>query len=268
MSTPRRRLDREVVRRGLRPDLEAARTAIADGLVLVGGAPADKAERLVAPGEALVVLGPRPRYVGRGGEKLHGALQRFAIEVEGRVALDVGASTGGFTDCLLQHGAASVLAVDVGRNQLHERLRSDPRVTSRERTDIRALDPGVQADLVTVDVSFIALDRVLPAVLDHARRSADLVVLVKPQFEAERTVVSKGRGVVRDREVWAEVLASVAGTLQGLGGAIMGAMVSPLRGADGNVEFLLHVQAPGHGRSHPGGIDAAALADEAAGSGS
>jgi 23S rRNA (cytidine1920-2'-O)/16S rRNA (cytidine1409-2'-O)-methyltransferase len=213
------------------------------------------------------VLAPSPRYVGRAGEKLHAALDRFAIDVAGRVALDVGASTGGFTDCLLQHGAASVLAVDVGRNQLHERLGTDPRVTSRERTDIRRLDVpssmAVPPDVVTVDVSFIALRTVLPAVLCRSGCGADLVLLVKPQFEADHEVVSRGRGVVRDPEVWAAVLQGVDGALRGLGAAIMGAMVSPLRGADGNVEFLLHALAPGHGRAGLGVLDAAALAAEA-----
>ncbi len=236
--------------------------------MLVGGAPAPKPSRLVAPGEAVVVQGPPPRYVGRAGEKLHAALATFAVPVEGRAALDVGSSTGGFTDCLLQHGATSVLAVDVGRNQLHERLRSDPRVTSRERTDVRALEAGpggAPAPLVTVDVSFIALATVLPAVLALAAPGADVVLLVKPQFEAERAVVSRGRGVVRDPEVWADVLARVVSTLHGLGAAIMGGMVSPLHGADGNVEFLVHALAPGHGRAEPGTLDAAALAAAGAG---
>ncbi len=221
----------------------------------------------MAGDEPVVVLAPRPRYVGRAGEKLHAALEELGPPVTGRVALDVGSSTGGFTDCLLQHGAASVLAVDAGRNQLHERLRADPRVTSRERTDVRALAPepgGGWAELVTVDVSFIALRTVLPAVLTHAASGADLILLVKPQFEADHVVVSRGRGVVRDPSVWAEVLAAVASTLRGLGAAIMGAMVSPLHGADGNVEFLVHALAPGHGRVDPGSLDADALAVAAA----
>ncbi|CAN5561309.1 TlyA family rRNA (cytidine-2'-O)-methyltransferase [soil metagenome] len=235
--------------------------------MLVGGAPAPRAERLVAPHEPVVVQSPRPRYVGRAGEKLHGAMDHFDLRVEGHEALDVGASTGGFTDCLLQHGARTVLAVDVGRNQLHERIRDDPRVTSRERTDIRNLDPpsGPGAEIVTVDVSFILLRSVLPAVLLQARAGADLVLLVKPQFEADHVVVSRGRGVVRDPEVWTEVLIEVVNTLHGLGAAIMGAMVSPLHGVDGNVEFLIHARAPGHDRPDPGGLDARALSAAAAG---
>ncbi|WP_419146294.1 TlyA family RNA methyltransferase [Iamia majanohamensis] len=248
--------------------MASARAAIAEGRVLVGGAPAPKPTRLVAPGEAVVVQGPPPRYVGRAGEKLHAALEAFAVAPEGRAALDVGSSTGGFTDCLLQHGAASVLAVDVGRNQLHERLRADPRVTVRERTDVRSLPvpalPGGAA-VVTVDVSFISLRTVLPAVVAQAAPGADVVLLVKPQFEADRAVVSRGRGVVRDPAVWAEALRGVVRTLHDLGAAIMGAMVSPLHGADGNVELLVHALAPGHGRSDPGTVDVEGLVATAAG---
>jgi len=211
-----------------------------------------------------VALAPAPpRYVSRAGEKLHAALAGFGVPVEGRRALDVGSSTGGFTDCLLQHGAASVVAVDTGRHQLHEKLRHDPRVTVHERTDIRRLAPpllGGPADIVTVDVSFTSLRLVLPGALALSVPAADLVALVKPQHEAPRPVVSQGRGIVRDPEVWAAVLETTTGTLRTLGAAIMGAMVSPLHGADGNVEFLVHALAPGHGRGDLGTIDAAALA--------
>ena len=212
----------------------------------VGGAPASKPARLVAPDEPILVLGPAPRFVGRGGEKLDAALGRFALEVAGRRALDLGASTGGFTDCLLQRGACEVVAVDVGYGQLHERLRADPRVVVRERTNVRELRPGdlgAPADLVVADLSFISLRTVLPAVLALTSAGADLVLLVKPQFEAGREEASRGRGVIVDPEVWRRVLREVAGALDAEGAAIMGVMASPLTGADGNVEFLVHARA-------------------------
>lgn len=235
------------------------------GRVLVGGAPSTNPSRLVASGEVIRLAPDPPRYVSRAGEKLHAALHRFGIDVTGARALDVGSSTGGFTDCLLQHGAEQVVAVDVGRNQLHERLRADGRVRSRERTDIRALavEPSANPSTVaTVDVSFTSLRTVLPAVLAQLAPGAPAVLLVKPQFEADRAAVSRGRGVVRDPQIWVEVLDRTAGTVTDLGAAIMGTMVSPLRGADGNVEFLVHVLAPGHGRADLGHLDAAAVVAE------
>jgi 23S rRNA (cytidine1920-2'-O)/16S rRNA (cytidine1409-2'-O)-methyltransferase len=211
----------------------------------VDGAPATKPARLVAPGEALVVHGPPPRFVGRGGEKLEAALARFGVDVAGRRAVDLGASTGGFTDCLLQRGAASVVAVDVGYGQLHERLRADPRVDVRERTNARDLGPDDldgPADVLVGDLSFISLRTVAPAAVGLVRPNADLVLLVKPQFEAGRQEAAKGRGVISDPDVWRRVLEEVSGALEAAGAAIMGAMASPLTGADGNVEFLLHAR--------------------------
>jgi len=215
--------------------------------VIVSGAPAAKPARSVAPGEPIRILGPPPRFVGRGGEKLDAALERFGIEVEGRRALDAGASTGGFTDCLLQRGAVEVVAVDVGHGQLHERLRADPRVVNRERTNVRSVEPGAFGGtfpIVVADLSFISLRTVLPALLGQADPGADLVLLVKPQFEAGKAEVSRGRGVVADPEIWRRTVDDVQVACLDAGAAIMGAMVSPLRGADGNVEFLLHVAAP------------------------
>ena len=234
------------MRRGLAPSRTHAQADIAAGRVTVGGAPADKAARLVAPGEPIELLGPGPRFVGRGGEKLDAALTRFAVAVDGRRALDLGASTGGFTDCLLQRGASEVVAVDVGYGQLHERLRADDRVVVRERTNVRDLlpgDVGAPVPLVVADLSFISLRTVLPAVLALAAPGADLVLLVKPQFEAGREEASRGRGVITDPEVWRRVLHEVAAALEHEGAAIMGVMASPLTGADGNVELLLHARA-------------------------
>jgi 23S rRNA (cytidine1920-2'-O)/16S rRNA (cytidine1409-2'-O)-methyltransferase len=240
------------VRRGLAPSRERAQADIAAGRVLVAGTVAERPARLVDAGEPVELLGEGPRFVSRGGDKLDAALDAFAIDVRGRRALDVGASTGGFTHCLLERGAAEVVAIDVGRGQLHERLRRDPRVVVRERTDVRDLDAADAADvggpfdLVVVDVSFISLRTIAGALARLVRGddagAADLVVLVKPQFEAGRAEASKGRGVIRDPLVWARVLEEVRSALAEHDLVMMEAMVSPLTGADGNVEFLAHVR--------------------------
>jgi 23S rRNA (cytidine1920-2'-O)/16S rRNA (cytidine1409-2'-O)-methyltransferase len=242
--TVRRRLDAEVVRPGLLPTRQQAADAIAAGRVTVGGAPANKASRLVAPDEPVVVAGPPARFVSRGGAKLDAALDRFSVDPAGRRCLDAGASTGGFTDCLLQRGAALVYAVDVGHGLLHERVASDPRVVVRDRTNARHLGladvDGVAVEVVTADLSFIGLSVVTPALVAVAGPGADLVLLVKPQFEAGRADVARGRGVVRDPDVWARVLVEVKASLATAGATMMEAMVSPLTVADGNVEFLVH----------------------------
>ena len=256
MST-RRRLDAELVRRGLAPSRERAQADIAAGRVTVGGAPATKAARLVDAGEAVVVHGPPPRFVSRAGEKLQGAVDRFDLAqlLEGARVLDCGASTGGFTDCVLQHGAREVVAVDVGHNQLHERLRADPRVHELERTNLRTLDPAVvgePVDVVVGDLSFISLRLVLDPVLAVARPGAPYALLVKPQFEAGRTEAARGRGVITDPAIWRRVLGEVATALGDRGASIMGAMVSPLTGSDGNVEFVVVGRFPGGGGSLSG----------------
>lgn len=262
-SGARRRLDLELLRRGLTESRQQARHLIDDGRVLVSNAPADKAGRLVAAAEPIRVLGPPARYVGRGGEKLAGALERFDLDPRGARALDAGASTGGFTDALLQAGAASVVAVDVGRAQLHERLRADERVDVREQTDIRTVradDIGGPVDIVVADLSFISLHAVLRSLLGLVAPGGDAVVLVKPQFEAGRAEVSRGRGVIRDPQVWRRVLDEVVVAIGEAGGAIMDAMVSPLRGADGNAEFLVHVRRPGLDRGpHDAAVERRAL---------
>jgi 23S rRNA (cytidine1920-2'-O)/16S rRNA (cytidine1409-2'-O)-methyltransferase len=223
--------------------------------VTVGGGPALKAARLVRSDEPVLLTGLGPRFVSRGGEKLCAALDHFAVPVDGARALDAGASTGGFTDCLLQYGAHTVTAVDVGYGQLHERLRADDRVARRDRTNLRELSPGDLGDpfdVVVADLSFISLRLVIPNLLGLARPGAHLVLLVKPQFEAGRTEAARGRGVIRDPEVWRQVLYDVSAALEAHGAAIMDAMVSPLPGADGNVEFLLHTIAPAVGRPTDG----------------
>lgn len=244
--TKRTRLDAELVRRGLARSRDQAADLIAGGQVLVSGQAAAKAATQVAHDAAITVQRENsgPDYVSRGGYKLAGALAVFGdLEVAGRDCLDAGASTGGFTDCLLQRGAASVVAVDVGHGQLHERLRADPRVTVLERTHIRDVPTELAADrgfdVVVADLSFISLARVAGSLTQLARAGAELVVLVKPQFEAGRQEVGRGRGVVRDPNVWARVILEVITAFSQAGAAMMGVMPSPIRGADGNVEFLV-----------------------------
>lgn len=248
----RRRLDTELVRRGLVATRSEAHDAIAAGIVIVAGATADKPARLVAANQPVELLGPPARFVSRGGEKLEGALNRFGVDPHGQAALDAGASTGGFTDCLLKRGAAHVYSVDVGHGQLDQRLRHDARVSVLERVNVRSLTPDIlrQANpdfvpctLITADLSFISLATVVPALTGPVgHEHADLVLLVKPQFEAGRVVVARGKGVVRDPEVWLQALVDVSSALREAGTGIMGAMVSSLIGPAGNVEFLLHAK--------------------------
>ncbi|MEZ5244662.1 MAG: TlyA family RNA methyltransferase [Acidimicrobiales bacterium] len=259
----RRRLDAELVRRELADSRSRAQELIVSRRVLVGGAVAEKAARQVDPGDAIELLGDGPRFVSRGGEKLAAALERFAVDVEGRRVVDAGSSTGGFTDCVLQAGAAHVVAIDVGRNQLHERMRADRRVAVHEQTNIRTLDPeavGGPGDVLVGDLSFISLRTVLDSLLALTVEGGDLVLLVKPQFEAGKAEADRAKGVIRDAEVWSRTLTEVCIALQERGAAIMGAMTSPITGGDGNVEFLVHARRGGA----PGDVDAqvaAALAE-------
>jgi 23S rRNA (cytidine1920-2'-O)/16S rRNA (cytidine1409-2'-O)-methyltransferase len=242
----RRRLDAELVRRGLVASRRDAVEAVSLGRVLVNGAIADKATRLVAPNEPIVVLGAPPRFVSRGGEKLAGAISHFDVELRGRRVLDAGASTGGFTDCALQAGAAHVIALDVGHAQLHERIRSDERVTVIERYNVRNLvvaDIGGLVDAVVADLSFISLTVVLPALMAACRPGADAVLLVKPQFEAGRAEVARGRGVVTDPAVHDAVRARIDAALVAVGATVLDWTTSPLLGADGNKEFFVHARA-------------------------
>lgn len=240
----RRRLDAELVRRGLVPDRESARAVIDAGRVTVDGGPALKPTTLVHPGQALTVEAPPDRFVSRGGHKLDAALERFGVDPTGLRCLDAGASTGGFTDCLLQHGAREVVAVDVGYGQIAHRLRQDARVILIERTNARELAPadipGDPPDLVVADLSFISLASVLPALRQVAAPDASAIVLVKPQFEAAPPDVEDG-GVVRDPEVWASTIRDVARAASELGWGTAGVIPSPLRGPAGNAEFLLHL---------------------------
>ncbi|MET0459760.1 MAG: TlyA family RNA methyltransferase, partial [Ilumatobacteraceae bacterium] len=206
-------------------------------------APADKPARLVAAGDAVVVEGPPPRFVGRGGEKLDAALSAFHVGVDGLIALDVGASTGGFTDCLLQRGARRVVALDVGHGQLHPRIRADPRVVVLERTNIRTATTatiGGPVDVVVVDVSFISLRVITPVLVTLCQPGSPMVLLVKPQFEAGKAEVDRVRGVIVDPAIHERVRHEVADALAAAGCAVVGWMDSPILGGHGNREFLVH----------------------------
>lgn len=249
----RQRLDELIVDRGLARDREGARALIMARDVSVDGQVAIRAAEPVDLSVELMVR-PSQQYVGRGGQKLEHALRRWqasdeaarpkGILVRGSRCLDVGASTGGFTDCLLQHGATDVIALDVGYGELAHRLRNDQRVSVLERTNARTMSPlQDQVDLATVDVSFISLTMVLPAVIQSVRPFGDLLILVKPQFEAQRIQVESG-GVVRDPKVHASTVARVAVWAIEHGLRVRGVLASPLRGAAGNREFFLWLRLP------------------------
>jgi 23S rRNA (cytidine1920-2'-O)/16S rRNA (cytidine1409-2'-O)-methyltransferase len=255
----RRRLDAELVRRGLAESRTRALEVIEAGHVRVRGMPATSAARRVAGDDPISVVGGTRRFVSRGGDKLAAALEGFGIDVTGRTALDVGASTGGFTDSLLQSGAAHVVAVDVGRGQLAWSLRTDPRVRVLERTNVRYLDPeaiGGPADLCTADLSFISLALCAPALVRCTTADADLVLLVKPQFEAGREHVGKG-GIVRDAAVHRAVLRRVREDLAAAGVRAIAVTASPLRGADGNLEFFFYCRKRTDGLVSDDELDAA-----------
>jgi 23S rRNA (cytidine1920-2'-O)/16S rRNA (cytidine1409-2'-O)-methyltransferase len=243
---PRVRADLALVEQGLAPSREKARALILAGEVLAGDRPIEKAGQLVeAAAELRLRSAPMP-YVSRGGVKLAHALDTFGVEPHGLVALDVGASTGGFTDCLLQRGAVRVHCVDVGHGQLDWKIASDARVRVHDRVNVRTIDPAVigeRVDLVVIDVSFISLRLVLPALPPLARPGAPVVALVKPQFEVGRALVGKG-GIVRDDAARAQSLVDVRAAAEALGFAALGDTTSPIKGGKGNIEFLLHLRAP------------------------
>lgn len=242
----RERLDRLLVARGLAPSREQAARLILAGQVFVDGQRVDKAGRQVGA-EAPVEIKARPPFVSRGGEKLAHALEAFGISVAGRTCLDVGASTGGFTHCLLSRGAARVYAVDVGWGQLDAALRADPRVVLMEKTNARTLTAAVfpvEPDLATVDVAFISLEKVLRAVMGALADPAEAVVLVKPQFEVGKGLVGKG-GVVRDPAQHRAVVGRLARFAILHGWHVLGGAASPLTGPKGNREFFLHLSRRG-----------------------
>lgn len=238
----RRRLDAELVRRGLVASRTEAQAAVREGKVTVRGRPASKPATLVDAADPVELVAPARRFVSRAGDKLEAALVRFGVDPTGRDCLDAGASTGGFTDCLLRHGARHVVAVDVGYGQLDWSLRTDERVTALERTNVRELGPAhlpYAPGLVVADLSFISLTLAVPALAGVAADGAELILLVKPQFEAGRADVGRG-GVVRDAEAWRGAIERVAAACRAAGLAPRGVMSSPLLGPAGNVEFPLH----------------------------
>jgi 23S rRNA (cytidine1920-2'-O)/16S rRNA (cytidine1409-2'-O)-methyltransferase len=237
--TSRLRIDRLLVERGLFESRAQAQAAIAAGLVVANDSPVTKASQELAA-DAVLRAEPAHPYVSRGGVKLKAALDHFGFDPSGQICLDVGASTGGFTDVLLAGGAARIYAVDVGKDQLHRRLRARNEIVMLESTDIRTLAPGQLAPppaLVVIDVSFISLKLVLPAAFGLAATPARLVALIKPQFEAGRAHIKKG--VIRDARIHATVAADLAQAVAVLGWSVRGVMDSPILGGDGNREFLL-----------------------------
>jgi 23S rRNA (cytidine1920-2'-O)/16S rRNA (cytidine1409-2'-O)-methyltransferase len=254
----RLRLDADLVRRGLVPSRTEAGRVIELHRVLVNGAIAEKASRLVDPGDAVLLTGEPPRFVSRGGEKLDAAIAAFGIDVVGADVLDVGASTGGFTDCLLQRGAARVVALDVGHGQLHPRIREDDRVFVIERFNVRSL---VAAQLPYVpqlavgDLSFISLTKVIPVLAEVVAPGGRLVLLVKPQFEAGRAEVSRGHGVITDPVIHARVRDEVEVCLLESQCTVVGWCDSPIVGGDGNREFLVYAGV-GPSRRGPASDDA------------
>jgi 23S rRNA (cytidine1920-2'-O)/16S rRNA (cytidine1409-2'-O)-methyltransferase len=240
----KRRLDVALVERGLAPTRERARALILAGHVTVAGQVVSKAGTPVLADATIALATPDHPYVGRGGIKLAHALDAFGIEVRGRRGLDIGASTGGFTDVLLQRGAQDVIALDVGHNQLDWTLRSDPRVLVREGVNARSLTANAvphAVDIVTIDVAFISLRHIFPALPPVLRPAADIVALVKPQFEAGRAEVGKG-GLVTDPRVHEEVIARVTDAAQTAGLLRVAMTPSPITGATGNREFFLHLR--------------------------
>ena len=246
--TERTRLDLLVWQRGLAPSRAQAQGLVLAGKIAVNGQCITRVGTQVEPQAVITRLGECPRYVSRGGEKLAAALAAFALDIRQRVAMDVGASTGGFTDCLLQAGAVRVYAVDVGYGQLHWRLRNDPRVIVYERTNVRYLNSQELPErltVVTVDVSFISLRLILPLLPPFLVAPADVVILVKPQFEVGKGEVGKG-GVVRHAQQHYQVLCALCTAAQACGFGVRGGVISPLRGPRGNREFLLHLQGGAH----------------------
>ena len=245
----RMRLDAALVKRGLAESRSHAARMIDERNITVGGVIAEKTSRMVAPEEPIEVLVKR-RFVSRGGEKLEHALDKFGISVENRSVLDAGVSTGGFTDCVLQRGARRVFAVDVGRNQLHEHMKSDPRVDWRDGVNVRDLvaeNCPYPCSLVVADLSFISLTKVLPAFFDSVSQEVGfetpgMVLLVKPQFEAGRIEVARGKGVITDPNIHQEACDTVRDAVVGLGGNVIGVIESPIKGAEGNTEFLMYVE--------------------------
>lgn len=232
------RLDVWLAEKGLCKSRTAAQDMIRSGGVSVNGAPCCKPSAEITESDTVEVTGERPRYVGRGGLKLEKALLHFSIDLSGCVCLDIGASTGGFTDCMLQNGAARVYAVDVGRDQLDGSLRADSRVISMESTDIRAARLPEQADFVGTDVSFISLRQIIPHIMRTLKPGGRAVALIKPQFEAGRAALGKN-GIVKDEKIRRRVVEEMTAFAAECGFSVRGVTDSPIKGGDGNIEYLI-----------------------------
>ena len=253
------RLDILLVQRGLAPSREKAKAMIMEGNVFVSGQREDKAGTAFDEKAEIEVRGNTLKYVSRGGLKLEKAMEQFGICLSGKTCMDIGASTGGFTDCMLQNGAGKVYAVDVGYGQFAWKLRQDPRVVCMEKTNIRYGEP---LDFASVDVSFISLTKVLPAAKELLCRDGELVCLIKPQFEAGREKVGK-KGVVRDPDVHREVIGNILAFAEGIGFTARNLDFSPIRGPEGNIEYLIHMQKGEE--SQKGTVDVAAVVAQAHG---
>lgn len=259
------RLDMLLVQRGLAPSREKAKAMIMEGNVFVAGQREDKPGTSFGTTAEIEVRGNTLKYVSRGGLKLEKAMEQFGICLSGKICMDIGASTGGFTDCMLQNGAGKVYAVDVGYGQFAWKLRQDPRVVCMEKTNIRYVKPediGEPLDFASVDVSFISLTKVLPAAKELLCRTGELVCLIKPQFEAGREKVGK-KGVVRDPKVHQEVIGKILGFAEGLGFVARNLDFSPIRGPEGNIEYLIHIQKGME--SQKGTVDVASVVAQAHG---
>ncbi len=246
------RLDVLLVKRGLAPSREKAKALIMAGEVYVNGQKEDKAGASFADDVPLEVRGGL-KYVSRGGLKLEKAFKCFPIDISGKVCMDIGASTGGFTDCMLQNGAAKVYAIDVGYGQFAWKLRQDERVVCMEKTNIRYVTPediGEEIDFAAADVSFISLKKILPPVKELLKADAEMICLIKPQFEAGREKVGK-KGVVRDRKVHLEVAEDIISSVRELGFSVIGLDFSPVKGPEGNIEYLLYMKNDGAGDISP-----------------
>lgn len=238
------RLDVLLVKRNLADSREKAKAVIMSGKVFVDGQREDKAGAAFREGVSIEVRGPALPYVSRGGLKLEKALCEFDVTVKGKVCTDVGSSTGGFTDCMLKHGAAKVFAIDVGRGQLDWKLRQDQRVVCMEKTNIRYVTPtdiGEPVDFSSIDVSFISLTKVLMPIRGYLKEEGEIVALIKPQFEAGREKVGK-KGVVREKSTHLEVIEKVGNYASSIGFEVKNLDFSPIRGPEGNIEYLLHLK--------------------------
>ena len=258
------RLDVLLVKRGLVPSREKAKAVIMEGNVYVNEQKEDKAGSMFSDQVQIEVRGRTLKYVSRGGMKLEKAVEQFGLSLDHKICMDIGASTGGFTDCMLQNGAKKVYAVDVGYGQFAWKLRCDERVVCMEKTNIRYVQPSDIADKIafaSADVSFISLTKALPPVKELLDEGGEMVCLIKPQFEAGREKVGK-KGVVRDKNVHLEVIGQVVSFARGLGFHVLGLEYSPIKGPEGNIEYLMHIRKDGTGLQEEA-ADAAAVVEAA-----